>query len=354
MLNENIFYEPIYGWDFEKKSKYYDTEIKKLTLYHTKNCKEYKIIVFGLNNQNFRSSNLENLPFIPVKLFKQLELMSINKENIFKTLMSSGTSNDKPSVIYLDKFNASNQTKVLSKIVSSYLGNKRLPMLIIDSKNTLSSRKSFSARGAAILGFSLFGKDVNYALNDDLSINYEVVSNFYNKYKDQKVLIFGFTHILYNNFIKELLSQKRFLFKNDSVVIHGGGWKKMQESSITNLKFKKLIKNTLGLNKVHNYYGLVEQTGSIFFECEFNYLHCSIYSDIFVRSNILETPRSTGKGIIQLMSPLATSYPGHNILTEDIGTIIGIDNCKCGRKGKYFNIEGRLKNSELRGCSDVR
>ena len=161
MLNKNIFYEPIYGWDFEKKSKFYDIEIKKLTLYHTRKCIEYKNIVFGLNNQNFKTFDLENLPFIPVKLFKHLDLMSIHKENVFKTMMSSGTSNNKPSVIYLDKFNASNQTKVLSKIVSSYIGNKRVPMLIIDSKNTLSNKKKFSARGAAILGFSLGANAIN-------------------------------------------------------------------------------------------------------------------------------------------------------------------------------------------------
>lgn len=60
------------------------------------------------------------------------------------------------------------------------------------------------------------------------------------------------------------------------------------------------------------------------------------------------------KGIIQVLSPLATSYPGHSILTEDMGLILGIDDCPCGRKGKYFRIEGRIPKAEIRGCSDVR
>ena len=50
---------------------------------------------------------------------------------------------------------------------------------------------------------------------------------------------------------------------------------------------------------------------------------------------------------------MPTSYPGHNILTEDIGEIIGEDDCKCGLKGKYFKIYGRAKEAEMRGCSDV-
>ena len=60
------------------------------------------------------------------------------------------------------------------------------------------------------------------------------------------------------------------------------------------------------------------------------------------------------KGLIQLLSLLPTSYPGHNILTEDIGEIFGEDNCKCGLKGKYFLVHGRAKEAEVRGCSDVR
>ena len=60
------------------------------------------------------------------------------------------------------------------------------------------------------------------------------------------------------------------------------------------------------------------------------------------------------KGIIQLISLLPTSYPGHNILTEDIGIVHGEDNCSCGLKGKYFSVIGRVKKTELRGCSDVR
>ena len=58
-------------------------------------------------------------------------------------------------------------------------------------------------------------------------------------------------------------------------------------------------------------------------------------------------------GLVQLISLLPTSYPGHNILTEDLGRIIGTDDCKCGRLGKYFVIHGRSEKAEIRGCSDT-
>ncbi|MCG7782343.1 Acyl-protein synthetase, LuxE [compost metagenome] len=58
-------------------------------------------------------------------------------------------------------------------------------------------------------------------------------------------------------------------------------------------------------------------------------------------------------GIIQVLSTLPESYPGHSLLTEDEGVVLGEDDCSCGRAGKYFRIIGRLKNAEIRGCSDT-
>ena len=100
---------------------------------------------------------------------------------------------------------------------------------------------------------------------------------------------------------------------------------------------------------------MAEQTGSIYMECEAGHLHASIFSDILIRNPKDFSCCPIGKkGIIQVLSPLATSYPGHSILTEDMGLILGIDDCPCGRKGKYFRIEGRIPKAEIRGCSDVR
>ena len=33
--------------------------------------------------------------------------------------------------------------------------------------------------------------------------------------------------------------------------------------------------------------------------------------------------------------------------------VLGEDDCPCGLKGKYFKILGRIKNAEIRGCSDT-
>ena len=89
-------------------------------------------------------------------------------------------------------------------------------------------------------------------------------------------------------------------------------------------------------------------------ECEQGVLHASIYSDVIVRDPVTFSSLGSGRvGLLQLVSLLPTSYPGHSILTEDMGEILGVDDCPCGRKGRYFRVLGRAKNAEVRGCSDV-
>ena len=67
----------------------------------------------------------------------------------------------------------------------------------------------------------------------------------------------------------------------------------------------------------------------------------------------MKIQKNKSNGIVQLISLLPTSYPGFSILTQDEGAIYGEDDCKCGLKGKYFKIFGRVKKAELRGCSNV-
>ena len=99
---------------------------------------------------------------------------------------------------------------------------------------------------------------------------------------------------------------------------------------------------------------MVEQTGSIFMECEAGWLHSNPLCNVVSRDKrTLEESEIGSTGVAQVISCLPTSYPGNSILTDDLIVIKGVDNCKCGRKGVFFDILGRLKNSDPRGCSDT-
>ena len=89
------------------------------------------------------------------------------KNKIYKTLNSSGTTSNKLSKIYLDRENSYNQVKALSQIVTKVLGKKRLPMLIIDSLHDVKNKFNLNAKVAAINGFSIFGSNHTYILNEN-------------------------------------------------------------------------------------------------------------------------------------------------------------------------------------------
>ena len=324
----------------------------ELTEYHKNNCPEYAKM---MNAINFASPNsVEDIPFIPVRLFKELELLSVPKSKIFKTLTSSGTSGQRVSKIFLDKETSMNQQKTLTKIVTSITGSSRMPMIIIDCPSVLKNRLTFSARGAGIIGFSIFGKKTIYALDDDMNLQIDKINSFLEENQGKKIFLFGFTFMIWQHFYKALKASNIHLNLENAILIHGGGWKKLIDSSVLPNEFRRALQSVCGINKIFNYYGMVEQTGCIYTECEEGHLHASIYSDVITRRDIDFSPCEVGeRGIIQVVSMLPKSYPGHSILTEDEGTILGIDDCPCGRKGKYFEIIGRLANAELRGCSDT-
>lgn len=343
-----------YSLEKGDKDKFFPKIIQELSIHHYENCENYRNIIDRVYSKNFTHKKLSDFPYLPAELFKEIELLSIDKKNIFKVLTSSGTSTQTLSKIYLDRFTSSLQTKVLYKIMNSILGNRRLPMLVIDSPNTIKNRSSFSARAAGILGFSFFGKDITYALDENMRINHKEVNNFLEKYKNQKIFIFGFTFMVWKHFILELQKIDKKIDFRSSILLHGGGWKKLKNLNISNEEFKTKIKFLLNIDDVIDYYGMVEQTGTIYTECKEGYLHTSIFSEIIIRDHIKLTPLDDGeKGIIQVLSIAPFSYPGHSLLTNDEGILIGEDNCKCGKKGKYFKVLGRVKNSAIRGCSDT-
>ena len=176
------------------------------------------------------------------------------------------------------------------------------------------------------------------------------MKSFIDKYKYEKVLIFGFTDTIW----KFLIKQKLKLNLSNCIVLHGGGWKKIEKYRIDSKKFKQILFKNNSIKNVINYYGLIEQVGSIFFECEKGYFHTSVYSDIIIRDNFLNDLGLNKKGLVHLLSILPTSYPGISILTQDIGKINYIDNCPCGKKGKSFSIFGRQAKAVVRGCSNVK
>ena len=328
--------------------------LRALTDHHARQCAPYRHVLGVLRSDLLAVESIADIPFIPVRLFKDYELRSVPTASVVKTMTSSGTTGQAVSRIVLDRETAANQQKVLVRLVSSFIGTKRMPMLVIDSPTVLKDRNLFSARGAGILGFSMFGSEVAYALDEHMALNLPSLLAFAGRHAGTPVLLFGFTFIIWEHFRQALQAAGVRLALDAGVMIHGGGWKKLTELAVDAATFRQGIAEVTGIGRVSSYYGMVEQTGSVFIECEAGHLHASVFSDILIRDHRDFSVVANGdEGLVQLLSVLPGSYPGHSILTEDLGRILGEDDCACGRLGKYVAILGRVKNAEVRGCSDA-
>lgn len=337
----------------EEKTLQLLEKLNALTKWHMEHNPEYRAML-EKSGVSIEAKMLEEVPYLPVQLFKLMDLVSVPKNQVVKVLTSSGTTGQQVSKIYLDKETSIAQTKTLVEVVKPILGDKRLPMIILDTKSVLKNRKSFSARGAGILGFANFGRKHFYALNDDMTLDVEGLQNFLEEFKGQRILLFGFTFMIWQFVYKESIKQGLDIDFGNSILIHGGGWKKLKDEAVDAQTFNRLLKEQLGIQEVHNYYGMVEQVGSIFVECSHGHLHAPQFADVIIRDPITFEPLPFGEqGLIQVLSELPKSYPGHSLLTEDLGTILGEDDCPCGWKGKYFTVGGRIPKAELRGCSDT-
>lgn len=307
--------------------------------------------VFG--KESLRAARPEDLPFVPARFFKTHELSSVAPDAVVKVLTSSGTAGQTPSRIHLDARTAANQAKALVKVCQHFLGSARLPMVVIDSKAAVNDRLSRTARAAGIVGMMQFGRNPFYALHDDMTLDLDGLERYVES-AGGRVFYFGFTFIIWERLVRTLEGAGKCLEPHDGVLFHGGGWKKMEHEAVSPEEFRHRAGHTLGGARVHNFYGMVEQPGGVYFENEKHFMHAPVFSDVIVRDPATLKPAAPGEpGFIQVLSTLPESYPGFSVLTEDMGVLCGEDDPALDMKGRFFEVLGRVPRSEVRGCSDT-
>lgn len=326
-------------------------ELVALTERHRAASPGYANILAAIGHGPSRHyDRVADLPWLPVRLFKTQQIKSIPDDEVFKVLTSSGTTGD-VSRIYLDKAAAAAQTRMLSQTIQTVLGPRRLPMLVVDTTSVIKNRTSFSARGAGVLGMMNFGRDHVWVLDEHGVPDPEAIRGFLAKHGDQPFLIFGFTFMAWLYLYE--VARDNGLDLSNGVLIHSGGWKKLTDQAVDNAEFRRRFEADTGLVRIHNFYGMVEQIGVVYLEGpDGNALYCPDFADVIIRDPATWRELPPGEpGLVEVISTLPESYPGHVLLTEDLGVVHGIDDGVW--PGKRFAILGRLPRAEARGCSDT-
>lgn len=341
---------PQYSLAQEQKERLLLTELVSLHEHHVRHNEAYRRLNAALPSKSIET--LADLPYVPVGLFKSHRLQSVTNDDVFKIMTSSGTTGSSVSQVVLDRRTAELQTRALAAIMTHVLGKQRLPMIIVDTPNVIKDRKMFSARGAGILGMMNFGRQHFFALDDEMNLNLAGLEAFLEKHASSPLLIFGFTFMVWKYFYSEI--KQRGFDLSRATLIHSGGWKKLIDEAVGNDQFKASFKADLQLQRVHNFYGMVEQVGSVFVEGVDGYLYAPNFAEVIVRDPHTWREAAVGEpGVIQVLSALPFSYPGHSILTEDWGIVEGVSTPDAGWAGKRLRVLGRVPKAELRGCSDT-
>jgi hypothetical protein len=352
MSFEELLQAPAHGLSLAERRRLILADLNSLSRAHYEGSIAYKRIIDGLWDGKAEAKKIEDLPYLPVSLFKTQSLQSVPSSSIRITLTSSGTTGQSVSKVMVDSETSLRQQTALSNSLTHILGKKRLPMLVLDTDDVYRNPQNMSARGAGVLGMMRYGREHVFALKPDLEPDILAVRNFLDKNGGAPFFMFGFTFLVWSRFYEAFKNEKLDLSQGN--LIHSGGWKKMADKAVDNGVFRAGFAVNFGLQKIYNFYGMVEQLGSIFLEGPQGLLYPPNFSDVIIRDPKTWAPVPMGQpGLIQVLSLVPKSYPGNSLLTEDMGVVEIIDPNIDGWMGPGLRVIGRVPKAELRGCSDV-
>jgi hypothetical protein len=307
------------------------------------------------------AKKISELPYLPVSMFKANPPLSlVAASEVKRTLTSSSTSGQIPSRVVLDAATSRRMTKGVIAIIRDFVGAARRPYLVIDTKENSERSAELGARGAAIQALGSFATEIVPCLQTDAAgeneLNLETLLARAEKWKDGEVLVYGFTYVIWTQLVQQLKRRGITLPLPNVHVLHSGGWKRLEQQAVTKDVFIREVAAVFGCKaeRVIDYYGMVENVGVVYPDCERGYKHVPAFADVIIRDPLTLAPVNPGeRGVVQVCSVLPTSFPGFLLLTDDMGELAGHDGCGCGRRGTYFRFWRRVPKVEVRGCGNL-
>jgi len=358
---ESVLLQPPYGVDPRQRHTVLLALFKQELAYACERNPRFRNYVEQWPTDFRVADKISDLPYLPVGVFKTSPpLALVGADDVKRTLSSSATTGQVPSRIVLDAATARRMAKGVTTIIRDFIGPARRPYLVIDTPENLAAQVELGARGAAIQALGSFATEVVSCLhpghNGDSSVDLEKLLACAAKWKDSEVLVYGFTYVIWTNLVQPLQRQGITLDVPNVRVLHSGGWKRLREQAVTRDAFTRGVASIFGCSpdRVIDYYGMVENVGVIYPDCDQGNKHVPAFADVVVRDPLTLAPVEAGqRGLIQVCSVLPTSFPGFLLLTEDMAEVIDYDGCPCGRRGISFRFAGRAPKAEVRGCGNL-
>ena len=142
-----------------------------------------------------------------------------------------------------------------------------------------------------------------------MSLDHEGLVSFLDRSGGQPFLIFGFTFMVWAYLLEEIAAAKLDL--SQGILLHSGGWKRLEQLRISNDVFKQRWREATGLERINSFYGMAEQVGSVFLEGNDGLLHTPNFADVIVRDPVTWEASPPGiPGVVQVLAGAAVELPG--------------------------------------------
>jgi len=306
--------------------------------------------------------DLARVPYLPVSVFKRLSLESVPEVEVVRVLWSSATSSQTPSRVVLDRTTRDRQMRTLAVIMSAMMGSMRRPFVVLDAAAAQGDDLELSARVAGLRGYLMMASETHYALearDGGIDLDAAKLEELFRKLSARRtpVCLIGYTYMLYQYVVAPLIrGGRRLQLPPGSTVIHFGGWKRLEQQAVDRARLNSEVEQVFAMDEpcIRDVYGFTEQLGLIYPDDGNGVRLAPIYSEVVVRDPVtLESLPDGMPGLLEFITPLPHSYPGIALVLDDMGRIVSRDRGENGRFGTRFEVLGRARGSEIRGCGDT-
>ena len=300
--------------------------------YQYENVEVYRKFVDYLRINPNDIVEVEKIPFLPIEMFKNHQILDKNiSTNLF--FQSSGTTQ-----MNLSKHFIADEKMYQDSIYKSFeqfIGKPEDFIFLGLLPSYLEKQNS-----SLIYMVDFLMKKSNKPENGYFLYNYEDLFQLLNELKNRKVILFGVSFALLD-FLDFCNSNAQALqFSKFLTVIETGGMKGRKEE-MTKDELLKILQEGLKTDKIYSEYSMTELLSQAYSLGE-NIYQCPNWMRVLIRN--VEDPFSYEKqgrtGAINIID-LANIHSCSFIATQDLGKITD----------DQFQVLGRIDHSDIRGCS---
>lgn len=300
--------------------------------YQYDNIEVYRKFVDYLNIDPEEVKSLDKIPFLPIEMFKNHQVLdkNVSTELYFQ---SSGTTQMNLSKHFIADENIYQES--IYKSFEQFIGKPEDFIFLGLLPSYLEKQNS-----SLIYMVDYLMKKSDKPENGYFLYNHEDLFKLLNELKDKKVILFGVSFALLD-FLDFCKSNTQTLkHSNTLTVIETGGMKGRKEE-MTKDELLKILQEGFKTDKIYSEYSMTELLSQAYSLGQNEY-QCPNWMRVLMRN--VEDPFSYEKegktGAINIID-LANIHSCSFIATQDLGKIVG----------DKFQVLGRIDHSDIRGCS---